>query len=163
MESLVIFDSNKKSNLNNWKIVNDAVMGGKSLGLFSLNESGCCVFSGNVSLENNGGFSLLRYRFVKIVPNKYSKIIIRVKGDGKRYQFRIRSKVTDDHVYIAFFETSDEWEDIEILLSDMYPTFRGNRLDKPNYTKENLEEIAFLIGNKKAEGFKLEIGSIILT
>ena len=105
----------------------------------------------------------MRNRFAKIVPNKYSKVIIRVKGDGKRYQFRIRSKIADDHVYIAFFETSNELEDIEILLSDMYPTFRGKRLEKPNYSKESLEEIAFLIGNKKAEGFKVEIDSIILT
>ena len=163
MKQLVIFDSNTNRNADNWKIINDAVMGGKSSGAFSLKENGNCVFSGTVSLENNGGFSLLRNRFAKIVPNKYSKIIIRVKGDGKRYQFRIRSKIADDHVYIAFFETSNEWEDIEILLSDMYPTYRGKRLEKPNYSKESLEEIAFLIGNKKAEGFKVEIDSIILT
>ncbi|QVY66153.1 CIA30 family protein [Polaribacter sp. Q13] len=162
MESLVVFNLEKNSP-DNWKIINDAVMGGKSLGSFYFNEKGNCVFEGNVSLENNGGFSLLRYRFAKIVPKEYSKVIIRVKGDGKQYQFRIRSKVTDDHVYITYFETSNEWEDIEILLSDMYPTFRGNKLQKPNYAKESLEEIAFLIGNKRAEGFKLEIDSIILT
>jgi len=162
MESLVIFDLEKKSP-DNWKIINDAVMGGKSSGLFFLKENGSCVFTGNVSLENNGGFSLLRYRFSKIVPNKYSKIIIRVKGDGKQYQFRLRSELSDDHVYISFFKTSNKWEDIEILLSDMYPTFRGNKLQKPNYSKDSLEEIAFLIGNKKAEDFKIEIENIRLT
>ncbi|WP_166382426.1 CIA30 family protein [Polaribacter sp. 11A2H] len=162
MESLVIFDLEKNSP-DNWKIINDAVMGGKSLGSFYFNEKGNCVFEGNVSLENNGGFSLLRYRFDAVKTQKYSKIIIKVKGDGKRYQFRLRSRLSDDHVYISFFETSNEWEDIEILLSDMYPTFRGNKLQKPNYSKERLEEIAFLIGNKKAEGFKLEIDSIMLT
>jgi len=162
MESLVIFDLEKKSP-DNWKIINDAVMGGKSSGLFFLKENGSCVFSGSVSLENNGGFSLLRYRFSKIIPSKYSKIIIRVKGDGKRYQFRLRSKIADDHVYISFFKTSNKWEDIEILLSDMYPTFRGRKLQKPNYSKDSLEEIAFLIGNKKAEDFKIEIESIRLT
>lgn len=162
MKSFVIFDSKKKCNPDNWKIINDAVMGGKSSGLFSVTENRICIFRGNVSLENNGGFSLLRYRFRKTIIRNYSKIILRVKGDGKRYQFRIRSNASDEHVYVAFFETSSKWEDIEISLAEMYPTFRGNILEQPNYPKEILEEIAFLIGNKKAENFKLEIGTVIL-
>jgi len=44
----------------------------------------------------------------------------------------------------------------------MYPAFRGNTLDIPNFPAENLEEIAFLIGNKKAENFALMIDSISL-
>ena len=33
----------------------------------------------------------------------------------------------------------------------MYPSFRGRKLDKPNFPKEYIEEIGFLIGNKKNE------------
>ena len=44
----------------------------------------------------------------------------------------------------------------------MYPAFRGRKLNKSNYDDEGIEEIAFLIGNKKAEAFKLEIDSIVL-
>ena len=44
----------------------------------------------------------------------------------------------------------------------MYPTFRGKKLDISNYNVDNIEEIAFLIANKKAEDFKLEIDSIVL-
>jgi len=44
----------------------------------------------------------------------------------------------------------------------MHPAFRGTNLDIPNYDRESIEEIAFLISNKKAENFKLEIASIIL-
>jgi hypothetical protein len=44
----------------------------------------------------------------------------------------------------------------------MYPSFRGRILDMPNYDKANLEEIAFLIGNKKAEKFELKIDFIKL-
>jgi len=162
MESLVIFDCNHKKNSEDWKVVNDGVMGGKSRGLFSFNEKGSCIFSGNVSLENNGGFSLLRYRFAKIVAEKYSKITIKIKGDGKRYQIRLRSTITDEHVYVSFFQTINGWETISFDLSTMYPTFRGKKLKRPNYNKSNIEEVAFLIGNKEKEDFRLEINAIIL-
>jgi hypothetical protein len=44
----------------------------------------------------------------------------------------------------------------------MKPTFRGRVLDIPNYPGETMEEIAFLISNKKNEAFQLEISKISL-
>ena len=45
-----------------WFIVNDGVMGGLSQGGPSLSGSGTLLFSGEISLENNGGFSSIRTR-----------------------------------------------------------------------------------------------------
>ena len=42
------------------------------------------------------------------------------------------------------------------------PAFRGRTLNYPNFDKTTIEELAFLIGNKKAEDFKLIIDSITL-
>ena len=44
----------------------------------------------------------------------------------------------------------------------MYPAFRGRKLNIGNYPGKQMEMIAFLIGNKNAESFILEIDSIIL-
>ena len=44
----------------------------------------------------------------------------------------------------------------------MFPAFRGNTLNIPNYPIKVLAEITFLIANKKAESFQLEIDSIVL-
>jgi hypothetical protein len=60
------------------------------------------------------------------------------------------------------FTTSGEWEDIEISLKDMYPTFRGSKLDLPNFSNDSFEQIVFLIGNKKSEKFELLIDKIEL-
>jgi hypothetical protein len=60
------------------------------------------------------------------------------------------------------FKTTGEWQEIEIPFSEMYPRFRGYRLDIPNYQGESLTEIAFLIGNKVRETFQLEIDYINL-
>lgn len=71
--SKVIFDFNKESDISDWKIVNDAVMGGRSSSKFYLNEEGNGVFKGKFSLENNGGFSSLRHRFKQKNIEGYKK------------------------------------------------------------------------------------------
>ena len=162
MQTATIFDFNKKADISNWSMVDDVVMGGRSSGNFYLNSEGHGVFEGWVSLENNGGFSSVRYDFDKMSTKGFSKVVIKVKGDGKSYQFRVKSKSSDYYSYITSFETSKDWETIELKLSDMVPAFRGRNLDMQNYDKESIEEVAFLIGNNKAQSFKLEIESIVL-
>lgn len=148
------------SNTNDWRIVNDVVMGGKSSASLHINAAGKGVFEGYVSLENNGGFSSLRYRLNKegIKPN--TTLVLKIKGDGKKYQFRIKDKLSNYYSYTSSFTSSTEWEIIKIPLAEMYPTFRGRTLNIPNYKEGTIEEIAFLIGNKRAESFKLEIDFI---
>ena len=149
-----IFDFNTNANTENWRIVDDVVMGGKSSGTFKINEDGYGVFGGYVSLENNGGFSSVRYRFDKIDVADYNKISLKIKGDGKQYQFRIKANSRDYYSYITNFETSGDWEEIEIPLNKMYPSWRGRKRDMPNFSDNQIEEIAFLISNKKEEEFK---------
>ena len=157
-----IFKFNKTADITSWTTVNDVVMGGNSSSQFSLNENGYGVYEGDVSLENNGGFASVRYRFDALDTKDFSKIKLKIKGDGKRYQFRIKDKSTNKHAYITYFNTSTTWDIVEFDLEDMYPTFKGRKLDLPNFDMQNIEEIAFLIANKKAEHFKLEIASIII-
>ncbi|MBK3515969.1 CIA30 family protein [Carboxylicivirga marina] len=162
MTSHIIFDFNKKTNIENWIIVDDVVMGGKSSGTFKLSAEGHGVFEGAISLENNGGFSSVRYRFEKTLIRESTKIILKIRGDGKKYQFRIKSNSDDYYSYISPFSTTGEWQEIQILLKDMYPSFRGRKLDQPNFSNDYIEEIAFLIGNNSQEEFKFLIDKIEL-
>ena len=162
MGSHIIFDFNKKTDIENWIIVDDVVMGGKSSGSFKLSTEGHGVFEGSISLENNGGFSSVRYRFEKILIKESTEIILKLRGDGKQYQFRIKSNTGDYYSYISPFSTTGEWQEIQILLKDMYPSFRGRKLDQPNFSNDYIEEITFLIGNKNQEEFKLLIDKIEL-
>ena len=162
MNSLVIFDFNKNSDLSNWNIVDDTVMGGRSSGRFDLSSEGKGIFYGSVSLENNGGFSSVRYQFEKIKVTEKEKIIIRIKGDGKTFQFRVKDDSGKYYSYISTFSTSGDWQEIEILLKNMSPSFRGRKLDLPDFSHDYIEEITFLIGNKKTEEFKLLIDKIYL-
>jgi len=160
--SAFLFDFSPESDLSNWNIVNDVVMGGRSDSDFSINAAGHGIFKGTVSLENNGGFAMVRYSFTSMQVEAYRKVVLRLRGDGKRYQLRVKTDAADQHAYIQHFQTNGEWQLIEFPLADLRPTFRGRALNLPNYPGDKMEEIAFLIGNKKAEDFQLEIDWILL-
>jgi hypothetical protein len=162
MTTTTLFDFNKTANISNWKIVDDVVMGGRSSGHFEINDAGHGKFSGLISLENNGGFSSLRYNFKTKDVSAYSHFKIRLKGDGNNYQFRVKNSSQDYASYIYEFETTNEWMTIEIPFTAMDPRFRGRQLNEPNYKGEQMEEIAFLIGNKKEQSFKLLLDHIML-
>ena len=114
----MIFDFNINSDIQNWNVVDDTVMGGRSSSQFSLNSEGFGVFKGVVSLENNGGFSSVRHRLKKTEVKKYTKIKLRLKGDGKNYQFRVKNNSRDYHSYISTFSTTNDWQNIEIALKE---------------------------------------------
>ena len=162
MNPRILFDFDQNADISQWRIVDDVVMGGRSSGNFGLSPEGFGMFAGRVSLENNGGFSSVRYAFEKTEVQANSKLTIRLKGDGKPYQVRVKEDSSTRHSYITSFQTSGEWQEIDIPLRTMYPSFRGQKLDLPNFAHPQIEELVFLIGNKKAEDFKLLIDTIAL-
>lgn len=160
MSTHVIYDFDASGDLSRWAVVNDSVMGGVSDGTLKINEEGHGVFKGRISLDNNGGFSSVRYRFDRKETVEYTQFLIRLRGDGKRYQLRVKADAEDYYSYVTYFETSDEWQDITIPFEKMYPTFRGRKLNGSNFPGDQMEEIGFLFGNKKEEDFKLLIDRI---
>jgi NADH dehydrogenase [ubiquinone] 1 alpha subcomplex assembly factor 1 len=122
--SPIIFDFNIKSDIRKWLIVDDVVMGGRSSGNFRLNDAGHGVFEGEISLENNGGFSSVRYDCEKTLLEGKTKINIKLLGDGKQYQFRINSNNGDYYSYIIPFSTSGEWTLLFVEEDLICPIFR---------------------------------------
>ena len=162
MTGETLYDFSRDNSLDNWYRVDDTVMGGRSDGNLFVDQEGNGVFTGLVSLENNGGFSSVRYITGRKDVSNYKMVSLRVKGDGKNYQFRIKSERRQYFSYIYDFPTSGKWETIEIPFSSFIPAFRGRELDMKPYPGDNVEEISILIGNKKNEEFTLLIDKIEL-
>jgi len=53
-------------------------------------------------------------------------------------------------------------ETIEMPLSDLYPSWRGQKLDMPNFDQSSINEFTFLIANKRNETFELLIDKVVL-
>jgi len=160
--SITLFDFSAGLNLDRWAVVNDGVMGGLSKGALEITGEGHGRFSGTVSLENYGGFTSIRCAVADIVVSEGSKIQLRIKGDGKDYQFRVKHKARDYQSYITTFSTTGAWETIEIPLNDLYPSWRGQKLDMPNFDRSSINEFTFLIANKRNETFELLIDKVVL-
>ncbi len=153
MNNLYTFST--QTNIREWRIVNDGVMGGVSKSSLVLTEAGHGQFSGHVSLANNGGFASIQLntRIQRAEEKRF--LVLRVKGDGKRYEFRLKGEISQPESYVHPFATSGEWEVIKLAISEFYPQFRGRKLNIPNFNFESIEQLSFLIANKQEEDFEL--------
>ncbi len=141
-----------------WRIVNDGVMGGVSASQMEHSNSGQGKFSGTVSLANNGGFASTRALLSIILPPSITKVRIRLKGDGKKYSFRIRTDGDFDGVSFRHFFTTEEgeWQEINLSLNDFVPTWRGRILTNiPPIQSSTIRQIGFLIADKQVGNFSL--------
>ena len=153
---MTIYDFSERKNAEGWRIINDGVMGGLSKGQI-LQQDNSGIFKGKVSTENNGGFTMTMLELDQRDVRQYTRFKLRIKGDGKSYQFRCKSDKNQNHSYVYEFNTSGDWEEVTIPFEQMMPKFRGRDLNQPVYQGQYLEEVAFLIGNKKEENFQLMI------
>lgn len=155
MKMLVSFEETGQD----WRVIDDGVMGGRSQGSWRV-EGGRGVFAGTLSLENNGGFSSVRSTPLTASCDGATAFCIRVRGDGRRYQFRVRTnKDFDGASYRSHFETvKDEWLEVELPLRAFEASFRGRvLLDYPPLAAEDVVTVGFLLADKQAGPFRLEV------
>lgn len=162
-ETQTIIDFSKKMNALSVGVTNDGVMGGLSQGKIQMTKDKTLGFNGNLSLENNGGFSSLRIRGKKWNLKDWKGICIDVKGDGRRYGFRI---TTDQRYrwsnvsFTADFQTQkDEWTTLHIPFSAMKASWRGRQLDR-EFDPAKISSLGMILADKVAGKFNLEIRSI---
>jgi NADH dehydrogenase [ubiquinone] 1 alpha subcomplex assembly factor 1 len=143
-----------------WMTQNDGVMGGRSTGgpVFA---DGSLEFSGNVSLENNGGFASIMTNERKYDLSGTKQMVLRVKGDGRTYRLRMSTDARhrgSSIVYMAEFLTkAGEWVEVTVPFASMKPTHHGDDLPGPVLDLSKVEEIGLLIGDKKAGEFSIKV------
>jgi uncharacterized protein YbjT (DUF2867 family) len=129
-EEKVLFDfTNPSTEVKNiWGAVDDVVMGGVSQSNIQLVQ-GTAIFGGNVSTANSGGFASVRTKNFSPEFNLsgYQGVKLRVKGDGQRYKFFLRTEPQWDGVAYSYsFDTiANTWIDIIIPFADLIPVFRA--------------------------------------
>ena len=152
-----IYKFTTSTKVNEWRIVNDGVMGGISKSSLILNDFGNGQFMGHVSLANNGGFASIQLNKTIQLADEIKFVLLRIKGDGKSYEFRLKSQISQSESYVHQFTTTGEWEIIKLPMSEFYPQFFGRKLNKPNFNFKSIEQLSFLIANKQEEDFSLLI------
>ena len=126
-----IFNFTNSSDVSGWMVVDDIVMGGRSSGFFRLDKDGHGVFTGEVSLENNGGFIQFRTKLENHPKGKSFKgVRLRVRGNNNEYTVHIRTKYLflPWQYYESAFQATDQWTTIELPLS----TFKKSNFYQPS-------------------------------
>lgn len=149
---------------NRWRIVNDGVMGGLSSSQ-AIVENDKIIFSGKVSLENNGGFASLRSPVKDYNFEKFSGFEVKIKGDGKRYSISMKeTSYFTGYFYTKSFETKrDEWIVIQIPFNQFKLYYFGEEVNaNKKVPLNNIKEMSLLIGDKQDGDFVAEIDYIKL-
>lgn len=156
----IVSDFSDTNALKKWSVVNDVVMGGISSSKISAGENNSLIFSGNVSLENNGGFASIQYNVDDFNFSDYDGFLIKVKGDGKTYSLSFRqTKSFTGYNYTHKFQTEkDSWQIVKLPFKDFKLKYYGREVSKfepPD--KSNIKQMSILISDKQQGPFKIEI------
>jgi transforming growth factor-beta-induced protein len=145
-----------------WQTVNDDVMGGRSRGGFELTSEKTLRFSGETSLQNNGGFSSIRTRRQPLELGGTDGLALRVRGDGRTYKVSLQTAGTSWRVsYWADLPTvAGQWTEARIPFAAWVPTSFGRELSGPALEVASIDSVGFMIYDKKAGPFSLEVASI---
>ena len=143
-----------------WQIVNDSVMGGISRSGLERVDEEVVRFQGQLSLENNGGFASVRASGRLPDLNGAKAMMIRVKGDGRTYQLRLRTsngwRAPD---YSAEFATkAGEWQTHVLPLKNFMAGWRGRAIrNAPVIDPQEIRSVGILLGDKIPGAFTVDI------
>lgn len=123
-----------------WRVISDTVMGGVSSGSLVptvVEGRDCLRMTGEVSLENNGGFvqaSLDLSAAGLLDAGEYAGIEIEVFGNGETYNLHLRTEDTRIvwQSYRASFQAQPKWQSLRLP----FASFQPHRIDQPLDTRK---------------------------
>lgn len=159
----VLFDFADPRMVASWSPINDGVMGGVSSSQLRHDPRGHAVFTGHVSLENNGGFASVRCRPCELGRYGVAAYLLRVCGDGKRYKLNLRTDNGFDGInYQARFDPpASGWTTCRLACADFTATWRGKVVpDAEPLDTSKVRQIGLLVADRQEGPFELVIRSI---
>jgi monofunctional biosynthetic peptidoglycan transglycosylase len=158
-----LFDFTGADAAREWQTVNDNVMGGVSEGRFRITDRKTLEFFGTLSLQNNGGFASVRTKAKKLGFEQGDTVVAKLRGDGRKYLLNLYlSKPQMAFSYRATVQTKkDEWIEVNVPLDKFEATSFGRPVkDAGRLKPEEISVLGFMLSDKKAGPFRLEVESI---
>ena len=93
----VLFEDFNTNPESRWEFISDQVMGGVSVGQIEFlvdRDKTYARMTGNVSIENNGGFIQFRRKLTQKIDEDSNGIRIEVRGNIEKYFIHIRTSGT---------------------------------------------------------------------
>ncbi|QIR35785.1 NAD(P)H-binding protein [Tolypothrix sp. PCC 7910] len=154
----LIFDFTKPSEelKNIWGALDDVVMGGVSASNMQFVDN-TALFAGYVSTANSGGFASVRTKNFEPPFNLsgYEGLELRVRGDGQRYKFFLRTDAKWDGLgYSYSFDTvANTWIDVRIPFANLTPVFRAKTVnDAPLIDASTISSLQLMLSKFEYNG-----------
>jgi NADH dehydrogenase [ubiquinone] 1 alpha subcomplex assembly factor 1 len=108
-------------------------------------------FKGVLSLENNGGFSSI-YREADLDLSDFSGVELKVKGDGRVYDFRFRTSARlVGNWYVSYSgkikTEKNKWITVKVPFDELKQSFRGRQLSGFAFQKDQIQQVRILLGD----------------
>ena len=145
--------------------VDDRVMGGVSRSTMRQHDEGHAVFEGTLSLENNGGFASVRAAGLTLDMRGATTLVLRVRGDGRRYKLRLHDDTRFDGVaHQAVFETpAGEWAEIALPIESFVPVWRGRVVtNAAPLDRGRVTMVGVMVSDAQEGRFSLELDTLSL-
>ena len=159
----VAYDFTTQAVVANWSVQNDTVMGGVSESSSTWVDKQL-VFSGNLSLENNGGFvscfGPVDEKLATVISGATS-LYLRATGDGKTYLFQLRGN--DGTNYVQRFTSTAEEDQVYVLPLSQFTSVDWKLTeiaDAPPIETSNIYQMGLYLVDKQTGPFKIAISSI---
>ncbi len=151
--------------LKSWTSVNDGVMGGVSKGGLTRTDKGTLKFSGDLSLENNGGFASIRTKPGALDLSGMSGIVVKSRGDGRTYwvELRVAGQMGATSYRADLPTTAGEWKETRVAFEDFKLQAFGRELPFKPVDPSAVASVGFTLADKKSGPFALEIESVKAT
>ena len=147
-----------------WCFVTDKVMGGISKGSLDFKKENEIYFyrmTGELSLENNGGFIQFRTKVENHPREKnYKGVRLRVRGNNNEYAIHIRTKylLLPWQYYESTFQAMDEWSTIELPFSSFE---KSNFYQPSSVSSQDIKTIGIVAIGREFEA-QIDLASIEL-
>lgn len=159
---LVLADFSTSPGKPGWHVVNDNVMGGRSEGGFTIDD-GELRFAGRTDTDG-GGFSSIRTAAVEFDLSEYDGIRLQVRGDGRRYTWRLTTDARWQGREIAYWADFDTQagtsSTVDIPFSRFVPRYRGTKLDGPELDPGKITGLGLMIYDGLDGTFELKLAAV---
>lgn len=148
-----------------WGSVNDTVMGGRSSSDLAWNKQNELVWTGRLSLENNGGFVSIRTQGAKLDWAQYDGLEVVVVGAGRDIQLTAqrRDMVVRAGGYRALMHTEAAGETRVFIPFSAFVLKRfGREINGPALASalQQASEVGLLMADKREGPFQVTLKSI---
>ena len=146
-----------------WRSINDGVMGGLSEGEIAWKDT-VMLWSGQTSLENNGGFASIRGPWEHHDLRAMNRAIIRCRGNGGPFKMTLETSQRwwMPYAYTSF-NPNDDWQDVVIDVEDFswsQAQMGDLRNVAPSQELGDVLRIGLMKYDGTAQPFELEVASI---